>query len=103
VQKGGIINGTLVITLSLISRDAKLNNKPPLGLSELHATVNQGSVELVTQLLLKAAPVNTRDRDDETPLAHAVNRSVSDIAKLLIANGTDVNVKNRAGVPFLNP
>ena len=86
----------------LIARgaDAKVKDnkgKPPLG--ELHTP---GKSSLVQALLKAGAKPNDAGDDGTTALISAVYRNDFATASLLIANGADVNIKNRSGKTALH-
>jgi len=57
--------------------------------------IEKGLPDEVLRFLLQGADVNTKGKDDDTPLHLAVGKGHKDIVKLLIAKGADVNAAGR--------
>jgi ankyrin repeat protein len=74
----------------------KHGGKTSAGLS-IYVAATQGNIEAVKQHLASGTEVDARDRQDKTPLQHAVFWGNKEIVKLLIAKGADVNAKNSTG------
>jgi ankyrin repeat protein len=63
----------------------------------LHAAAAQGKTEVVSFLLDKGAPINTKDFYGRTPLILAIERGHSETALLLLKKGAHIGAKDRAG------
>jgi ankyrin repeat protein len=63
----------------------------------LFDAVKVGDTAAIEQLLENGAEVNSRARDQATPLIEAAFRGEHEIAALLIANGADVMARNAGG------
>ena len=59
----------------------------------LHKAVRDGNIEDVKTLILNGAEINSMDVSNNTPLDWAVCKNQILIAKLLLQNGADVNIK----------
>lgn len=110
----------------LISEGADINAKPERGWTALHWVVGMGHKELAELLIAKGAKVKSTDCNGNTPLHWAVDNYASsrrmfsifgpepaedsmnllpgrsegdltDLTRLLIASGADVNAKNNGG------
>ncbi len=65
-------------------------------LLSMHTAARQGNMAAVTELV-KTYPqlINSRDLDHKTPLHHAAENNHLQIARLLITNGAEVNVRSK--------
>ncbi|MHC4351479.1 MAG: ankyrin repeat domain-containing protein [Planctomycetota bacterium] len=110
----------------LISEGADINAKPERGWTALHWVVGMGHKELAELLIARGAKVDSTDCNGNTPLHWAVDSyassrrmfsifgpepaeegktllpwrtegSLTDLTRLLIASGADVNAKNNGG------
>ncbi len=79
----------------------KHGGKTSAGLS-IYVAATQGNIEAVKQHLSAGSDVDARDRQDKTPLQHAVFWGNKEIVELLIAEGADVNAKDNAGTTTLD-
>ena len=79
----------------------KHGGKTSAGLS-IYVAATQGNIEAVKQHLAAGTDVDARDRQDKTPLQHAVFWGNKEIVELLIAKGADVNAKNSTGLTPLD-
>jgi ankyrin repeat protein len=57
----------------------------------------RGSLPMVEMLIARGANVNSRTRNETTPLHTAVLYSRLDAARLLLENGAEVNARSAAG------
>jgi len=62
----------------------------------IHAAARQGDIEAVKQHLAAGADVNAIDHEGNTPLHHAVYNDQTEIIRLLIDKGAEVNGKRKA-------
>jgi len=62
----------------------------------IHAAARQGNIEAVKQHLAAGADVNAIDHEGNTPLHHAVYNDQTEIIRLLIDKGAEVNGKRKA-------
>jgi ankyrin repeat protein len=67
-----------------------------------YAVARGGSLILVKSLLDRWADVSARDLMDWTPLHYASGRGVSDVVRLLVAAGANVNAQGRDGLTPLH-
>ncbi len=67
----------------------------------IHRAVEDGNIEAVKQHLAAGTDVNEHD-SIQSPLHYAAQSYFKEIAELLIANGADVNAKDRIGSPPLH-
>ena len=58
---------------------------------------NRSNIEAIKQYLAIGKDVDARDKQDKTPLQHAVFWGHKEIVELLIAKGADINAKDNAG------
>jgi ankyrin repeat protein len=63
----------------------------------LHASVDEGHIEVSKLLFAHGADINSRCADNYTPLHHASDRGHVGIAKWLLDHGADVNPKQKYG------
>lgn len=67
------------------------------GCSLLHAAARHGRIDIV-EWLIKHHPIdeiiNKQDNNGNTPLHYSVQRGHYDLTKILLSNGSDVNVQN---------
>ena len=64
---------------------------------ELFFAVNTNDFNSVKKLAAKGVDVNARDEGGSTPLMRAAVNGNTDVAKLLLDHGADVNVQDRHG------
>jgi ankyrin repeat protein len=87
--------GDLVQANSLMDSDPKLiKGRNVNGWTALHFASWKNQSEMVKLLLSRGAVVDARDKNHETPLHFTESRIIAD---QLLANGADINAKNRAG------
>ena len=67
---------------------------PPPDISIIDAA-RDGNIEAVKQHLAAGTDVNAKDMHGNASLHHAAERDHKEIVELLIANGADVNVKEK--------
>lgn len=70
-------------------------NIPSDGSTPLHVAVDKP--EILKLLLANKAAVDARDKDDMTPLAHAMQQQLPEAATVLLAQGADPNATNNFG------
>lgn len=58
-------------------------------------SVNSDNTELVTRLLDSGLEVNSHARNDATPLIHASRAGATEVVRLLLKRGADVNIHGR--------
>ena len=66
----------------------------------IHKAVALGNIKAVKQHLATGTDVNAKDLTGFAPLVFAASIGHKEIAKLLIAKGADVNVKNSGKTPL---
>ncbi|UVC11170.1 ankyrin repeat domain-containing protein [Rhizobium sp. TH2] len=65
--------------------------------SSLFEAVADGNTAAIEQLLAAGADVNSRERDQATPLIKAALQAKFDVAELLISKGADIMARNSGG------
>ncbi|MEM3364659.1 MAG: ankyrin repeat domain-containing protein [Candidatus Micrarchaeia archaeon] len=55
----------------------------------------ENNYEKVVKAVLAGANINAQDEDGNTPLMHAASNLREDIARFLLENGADINIKNK--------
>lgn len=65
--------------------------EPKRQVSPLHGAAAQGHLRIATRFLDLGAPVDAQDWHGATPLVHAAYYDKSDIVRLLLARGAEVN------------
>jgi hypothetical protein len=85
---------TVFISVLLISGAAFAQNSKQELNDQLYEAVRKGDLPAVTALLDKGADVNARFRYGATALFKAAERGHTEIAKLLLARGADVTVRD---------
>jgi len=79
---------------------ADVNGKDENGITLLHISSKNGSLEISKFLISNGADVNIKaDNDDSTPLHGAAMAGKKELVRLLLDNGAEVNAKTR---PFGN-
>lgn len=84
----------------IIAQGVDVNSKDENGNTLLHFAVLKENYELVNLLIYKNADLNLKNQENEAPLNLAIGLAYRggiynpQIAKLLINNGADINVKN---------
>lgn len=86
-------SGKLDEVKALVERDRQaLFEKEFDKSTPLHAAVEAGQIKIVSYLLSQGAPVNAKNEKLRTPLCYAALYGLNnEMARLLIANGADVN------------
>ena len=103
-------NGNGEFVSLLLSAGADVNVQTVNGGTALHEAAINGHIEIVRMLLTKGAKPNTANGLSQTPLMLACNCAGprktcpwrSDIVRLLIAEGADVNVRDAHGDSVLH-
>ena len=62
-----------------------------------HNAAREGDVSLVERLLQEGVPVDCVDEDDTAGLSLAAQYNRTDVIRLLLQKGADVNKRNRIG------
>lgn len=79
----------------LLDYGAKIDDKNRFGWTAIHQICrNNGSLALLKMLHKAGADINAIDYSGETPLANAVYRRYTHLAKYLIDNGADLEIAN---------
>ena len=68
----------------------------------LHDAIDKEDVELVRKLLRDGVEINSRNIRGETPLENAVGYYYTDIVRVLVDHGADVNAEASAGGSILD-
>ena len=82
-------------------KPSKPSTAKVLGIS-IHNAARTGDIEAVKQHIAAGTDVNAKDWSKMTPLYYAVLIRRTEIAKLLIANGANVNTKDKKGFTSLD-
>ena len=95
-------NSTVATTISsklAVFRYVSVANQEVVnaGNISLQLAVSTGDAKEVSRQITNGADVNTKYKDDLTPLHLATQRKDKDIIELLIANGADINAKSKDG------
>jgi len=90
--------GKLNVVKTILNARPRLYTRNPLGESALMLATIMGHTEVVQQLLAAGAPVN---HNGWTPLIYAAARNRTDIARLLIAKGAELNAAADNGTTAL--
>ena len=94
---------TTVAAVVLVGCGESQPPEPPKGKApdiSIHKAVALGNIKAVKQHLATGTDVNTKDLTGFAPLVFAASIGHKEIAKLLIAKGADVNVKNSGKTPL---
>ena len=67
----------------------------------LHSACSSDNLLLVKYLLEKGLNINSKNKDDETPLFIACDRNKGEIIKYLIDKGADVMKENKEQFAFI--
>ena len=86
------------VVKTILNARPRLYTRNPLGESALMLATIMGHTEVVQQLLAAGAPVN---HNGWTPLIYAAARNRTDIARLLIAKGAELNAAADNGTTAL--
>jgi ankyrin repeat protein len=82
----------------LIANGANINARDKLGRTALiWATVGGRSFDIVAMLILSGTDVNAQDKDGDTPLANASYTDNTEIIKIPLEKGANVNHINCNG------
>jgi ankyrin repeat protein len=91
-------NGDGKTAEALLRHGANVNRKGPAGIDALLLAVQENREEITKLLLLKGAEVNTReDTEGLTPLIIACHWGRVGIARVLIDNGADIEIRDNWG------
>ena len=90
---------TTIAAVVLVGGGESQQSAPSPGIS-IHKAVAFGNIEAVKQHLATGTDVNAKDLTGFAPLVFAASIGHKEIAKLLIAKGADVNVKNSGKTPL---
>ena len=90
--------GRLEFAEFLLGNGADVNAKADQGDTPLHWASWEGHMEIVK---LKGSHIDPVDDDGWTPLRYALENWYFDVAKLLIAHGSNVNAKKKDGATLL--
>ena len=101
---GGLVSCATQVMSVPESRYRNYSQEYPKGSTSLHITAQFGLLDLSQKLILRlgsetAIAVNAKDSRDQTPLLLAAKYGHSEIAKLLVDKGAEINAH---GVPFIN-
>ena len=89
---------TTIAALVLVGCGEKQSPEPPVKAPNIsiHDAAKRGNIEAVKQHLAAGTDVNEKGEVQETPLYHAVWNDHTEIAKLLISKGANVNTEQSA-------
>jgi len=84
----------------LLKKGANINLQSKIGYTALHFAAQNNKVEIARVLLESGAKVDIQDGYGNTPLSRAIFSSdeEGEIIKLLLAFGSDENIKNKSGI-----
>lgn len=94
------IDHALSMGVSIHATSTLDNDKILAGSNAMTAAVQTGRFDMVDYLLQRGASINTPDRNNGTPLYHAVVASHSNIAKQLLDRNADPNIPGPSGYPL---
>ncbi len=95
-----VIDGTEELVRSLLTLGCEVNTKDKQGLTALHLAAINNKINVVTILLSFGADINIVDDNGNSALWYAAMKleKNSEVIKVLLDNGSDVNLANKHGV-----
>jgi hypothetical protein len=91
-----IVSGKKDVVVILIDRGADIHVKDRMGGKPIHRAVMEENKEIVSLLLSNGADVNAKYGNlDVTPLMIAADNGFEDVAKILIENGAEINIRGK--------
>ena len=97
---GAVASGNKAMVELLLNRGADINATDGTGGTALHIATDNGFRSVAEVLLAHHADVNARNsqmNNEQTPLHRAASLGRVELLKLLIAGGSDVNIKSKNG------
>ncbi|CAI4225410.1 unnamed protein product, partial [Auanema sp. JU1783] len=82
--------------------DLRIEQLNDEGYTALHLSVRRLKLSLIEMLLEAGANPNSRDRNDRTPLHHAVLMNDPDVVQFLVDHGSDTNMESGEGETALS-
>jgi len=90
-----IMNGNDEVSKLLIEKGPDLSKKNIVKKTPLHLTVRYNRINISELLIAKGSAIDSRDDRQRTPFSLAARETGNvDMAKLLIQNGADINIKD---------
>ena len=86
----------------LLSMNANVNSKSPIGTTSLMHAAKSGNIETVQYLITKRAMVNAKGEDNHTPLYEAVKGGHKNIFELLLNHGASIQDRENYGNTLLH-
>ena len=87
----------------LIDNGADINALNPEGLSPLHTAVIEGNMKLTKLLISKGSNIEIKDSTSRSsPLLYACQNGRTELFKMLLENGADVNAKSADGTSAIH-
>lgn len=95
--------GRLDIVKELVKNKAYINNRNIENVTPLMAAAMHGHYSVVQYLLEAKASINMvhKDNDGDSALMFAVAQRHTNVARLLIDSGADINIRNKFGITAL--
>lgn len=95
--------GHLATVRELVKNGAYINNRNSENVTPLMVAAMNGHYDVVQYLLAAKAPINLvhKDNDGDSALMFALAQGHTNIARLLIDSGADINIRNKFGITAL--